>query len=81
MAESTYDPALWRMPDDRIWALSEAAKPGGMMPNAETTAKFLKTMELENLVIPSDVAPVWYITDRGRAELAKLQSERSAGQR
>lgn len=70
----TYDPELWRMPADRIWALKEAAKPSGMMPNAETTAKFLKTMELEGLVRQSDRAPVWRITDEGRAELVKLEA-------
>ena len=64
-----YDPELWRMPDDRIWALKECAKPEGMMPHAESTAKFLKTMELEGLVRQSDRAPVWYITDSGRSAL------------
>lgn len=69
----TYDPELWRMPDDRIWALKGCSDPAGMMPHAETTAKFLKTMELEGLVRRSDVADVWHITDAGRAELARLQ--------
>jgi hypothetical protein len=73
----TYDPELWRMPDDRIWALKAASDPSGMMPHAETTAKFLKTMELEGLVQQSDLAPVWFITDAGRAELTKLQTARS----
>lgn len=71
---SDYDPELWRQPDDRIWALKETSKTEGMMPNAESTAKFLKTMELDGLVRQSDVAPVWHITDAGRAELARLQA-------
>lgn len=73
----TYDPELWRMPDDRIWALKEAAKPSGFMPHAASTTKFLKTMELEDLVRQSDVAPVWHITDVGRSELARLEAGRS----
>lgn len=73
-----YDPELWRQPDDRIWALREAAKPSGMMPHAETTAKLLKTMELDGLVRRSQIAPVWNITDEGRAELAKLEAARIA---
>lgn len=68
----SYDPELWRMPEDRMWALAECSKPNGMMPNAGATAKFLKTMELEGLVRQSDVAPVWFITDAGRTELQKL---------
>lgn len=58
----------------RIWALRKAAKVGGMTPHAETTAKYLMTMELEGLVRQADTAPVWYITDRGRAELSRLES-------
>lgn len=73
----TYDPELWRQPDDRIWALREAMKPGGFVPHAASTAKFLKTMELEGLVREADTAPVWYITDTGRSELAKLESDAS----
>lgn len=72
----TYNPELWRMPDDRIWALKGASDPAGMMPHAETTAKFLKTMELEGLVRQSDRAPIWYITDKGRAELARLTQQK-----
>lgn len=70
----TYNPELWRMPDDRIWALKAAADTSGMMPHAETTAKFLMTMELEGLVRQSEVASVWFITDAGRAELTKLEA-------
>lgn len=69
----SYDPERWRMPDDRIWALKKAAKPSGKMPHAASTAKFLKTMELEGLVRQSDTAPVWFITDAGRQELEKLE--------
>lgn len=72
----TYDPELWRMPDDRIWALRETAKPGGFMPNAATTHKFLTTMELEGLARKSDTAPCWHITDAGRQELARLEAAR-----
>lgn len=61
------------MPDDRIWALKEAAKPSGMVPHAASTAKFLKTMELEGLVRQSDTVPVWFITDAGCQELEKLE--------
>lgn len=74
----SYDPELWRQPDDRIWALKNAAQPHGFMPHAETTAKYLKTMELEGLLRQSDIAPVWYITDIGREELAKLVSVRGS---
>lgn len=73
----SYDPDLWRQPDDRIWALKEAAKPGGFMPHAATTAKFLRTMELEGFVHKSETAPCWCITDEGRGELSRLESERS----
>ena len=73
----SYDPELWRMPDDRIWALKAAADLGGMTPHAETTARFLKTMELEGLVRQSEFAPVWFITDDGRSELTKLEAERT----
>lgn len=69
----TYDQELWRMPDDQIWALKAAAEPSGMMPNAETTARLLKTMELDGLVRRSDTAPVWFITDVGRAHLSALE--------
>lgn len=73
----TYDPELWRQPDDRIWALKKAAKPLGFMPNAETTAKYLKALEMEGLVRQSAIAPVWFITESGRVELAKLEADRT----
>ena len=69
-----YDPDLWRTPD-RVWALTEAAKPSGFMPFAESTVRFLKVMELEGFVRQADTAPVWYITDAGRAELDRLIRE------
>lgn len=68
-----YDPEAWRKPEDRMWALAECSKPNGMTPNASTTAKFLATMELEGLALRAIHAPVWFITELGRAELDRLR--------
>lgn len=62
--------ALWRTPDDVLWALKEAAKDGGIMPNAASTVSFLGLLEGRGYLIRSNVAPVWNITDAGRAILA-----------
>lgn len=61
--------------DDIVWALREAAKPSGFMPQAESTVGFLTSLEMRKLLRRSEPHPVWYITDRGRAELAKLTSD------
>lgn len=70
----TYDPNLWRNPDDIIWALREASKPIGFIPFVESTADFAKSLETDQLLRQSEHAPVWHITDEGRAELTKLEA-------
>lgn len=57
---------------DRAWALSEAAKPGGFMPNALSVAEFVKSLENEGLLGRSATMDIWHITKEGRSELARL---------
>ena len=71
---SDYDPEEWYRPNDRLWALREAAKLTGMMPNAETTARLLKHMALDGLVREFDTFPAWGITDKGLEELLRLEN-------
>ena len=75
----TYDPDLWRMPQDRIWALENAAAPGGWMPHARSTVEFIDVLESEGLLRQSECAPFWHITDKGRAELERLKSTVTSG--
>lgn len=58
--------------EDRLWALQEAAKPSGLTPHAASVKSFIAGLAMEGLLHQSDVAPVWYITDCGRAELERL---------
>lgn len=62
--------ALWRTPDDVLWALKEADRPGGMMPNAASTASFFGLLAGRGYLHRSEGAPVWHITDAGRAVLS-----------
>lgn len=52
--------------EDRHWALVEAAKPGGFLPHAKSTADLLKILEREGLVV-QEMRPVWNATDAGKA--------------
>lgn len=61
---------------DRIWALTEASKVSGFCPNTKATAEFAISLETEGLIIRSKIDPMWFITNCGRDELARLQSER-----
>ena len=70
---------LWRLPDDKIWALKKAAEPIGFIPHAKSTVEFLMSLEFDGLLIQSATAPVWHITDKGRAELAALSSTEGKG--
>ena len=57
----------------KIWLLERAAAPHGFSPNASGTVSLLKNLEMDGLVRPSDVNPVWFITDAGRKALAESQ--------
>lgn len=61
--------------DDKIWILREAAKSTGFCPNAASVAEFAKSLERDGLLRESQVGPFWMITDRGRVELLRLESE------
>lgn len=67
------DWGLWRKPDDIIWALQEASKPGGFCPNARCTVTLLEHLEAEGFLYESPRCPVWEITPKGREELARLE--------
>ncbi len=62
--------ALWKTPDDVLWALKEASQAGGAMPHAASTASFLGLLEGRGYLIRSAVAPAWHISDSGRAILS-----------
>jgi hypothetical protein len=57
---------------DRLWGLSEAARPSGFTPHARGTVNLLMLLEQAGFVSKPELRPTWYITDAGRAELARL---------
>ena len=61
-----------KLTDNEIWALTEAAKPGGFMPNEASVAGFLKRLELRGL-LGSSHDFVWHITDAGRSALKAME--------
>lgn len=69
-----FEPALGEHPGDRIWALQEASKETGFTPHTKSVAGFLVSLEMSGLVCQSARGPVWHITERGRAELARLEA-------
>lgn len=59
--------------DNKMWALREAAKPGGFCPNEASVAEFLKSLEHDGLLYRSEQGPFWEITPKGREELSKVK--------
>ena len=58
-------------PDDVIWALTQAARPGvGFVPHAESGALFAGFLEGRGYLHKSETAPSWSITPAGNALLA-----------
>ncbi len=60
---------------DHLWLLSEAAKPSGFTPHSRGAVEHLGSLEFDGLVRQSDLHPVWFITERGRAVLAGKSNE------
>lgn len=56
-----------KLTDNEIWALSEASKPSGLMPNALSTKEYCVSLETRGWLRRSDRDPVWFITPAGRA--------------
>lgn len=71
-------PSDWTPPEpaDELWALRECAKPGGFVPHARGTISLLGCLENSRLVRQGGTAPVWYITQEGRDELARRTAAR-----
>lgn len=63
------------MTKDEAWLLSQAAQQSGFTPHAESVKEGCVGLETAGWLRRSLRDPVWFITDAGRAALAKFTPE------
>lgn len=59
---------------DKLYVLRAASTSFGFMPQTAAIADACGGIEMSRLIAPSNRDPVWFITDGGREELARLEA-------
>lgn len=60
--------------EDLLWALREAAHPGGFCPHALGTLDLLHALKRDGLLTESDSGIFWHTTKKGRDALEEADN-------